>query len=58
MTLAHFLLLLAALACFVFAVYGSSRAGLQERASRVNYVALGLAFWVAVPLLQTLRALT
>jgi hypothetical protein len=50
MTLIYLLLLLAALVCFILAA-----AGVPVR--RISLVALGLAFWVAVPLLQTIRAL-
>lgn len=44
-----FVLLLVALICFVAAAFGV--------VARVNLVALGLAFWVAVPLLQSLTGL-
>jgi hypothetical protein len=44
------ILLLLALICFGVAASGRASA-------RVNLVALGLAFWVAVPLIQTIQAL-
>lgn len=50
MTTIYFLLVLAALVCFVLAA-----AGVPVR--RVSLVALGLAFWVAVPVLQYGQAL-
>lgn len=49
MTIIYILLLIAALGCFVLAC--------TRLAARVNLIALGLAFWVAVPLIQHLRAL-
>lgn len=59
MTLLFFLLLLAALICFVLAAFASNRGdGLGRLHSRINLVALGLAFWVTVPLVQTIRSLS
>lgn len=45
----YFVLLLISIICFVAASLGV--------VARVNLVALGLAFWVAVPLLQQLTGL-
>lgn len=54
MTVVYLLLLLAALICFIAAAFrGADGVGRV----RANLIALGLAFWVAVPLLQTIRAL-
>ena len=50
MALLYFVLLLLALVCFVAAASG-------KVASRFNLVAVGLALWVAVPLVQTLQKL-
>lgn len=51
MTIIYFLLLLAAFACFLFEAFS------RTKPARPLLIALGLAFWVAVPLLQTVRAL-
>lgn len=53
MKLIYFLLLLAAAVCFVAAAFGRTSIGRRS----VNLVALGLMFWVLVPLIQELRAL-
>lgn len=50
MTALYFVLLLLALVCFVVAAFNVVSA-------RVNLVALGLAFWVAVPFIQMLQKL-
>jgi hypothetical protein len=50
MVVVFLILLLLALVCFLVAASGRASA-------RVNLVALGLAFWVAVPLIQTIQAL-
>lgn len=49
MTLIYALLLIAALVCFVIAASGR-----RVETMRVGFLPLGLAFWVAVPLLQLL----
>lgn len=46
----YLILLLAAASCFVLCV-------LDVRSSRVNFLALGLLFWVAVPLIQTFKVM-
>lgn len=48
MQLLYLLLLIAAVVCFAVAAFAASRT------PRVNLVALGLAFFAAVPMLQTL----
>lgn len=45
------ILLLLAAACFVAAAFGWAGA-------KVNLLALGLAFWVAVPLIAAVKAVT
>ena len=50
MTVLYFILLLLALVCFVASC-------LRVSSPRVELVALGLAFWVAVPFIQTLQRL-
>jgi hypothetical protein len=50
MEIVYFVLLLLALICFVLTAFGVQH-------SRVGLLALGLAFWVAVPLIHALRAL-
>ena len=51
MELIYALLYVAALVCFVIAAIGS------QVVSRVNLVALGLAFWVLVHVINAVRAL-
>lgn len=46
----NLLLYLAALVCFVIAAVG------RPAVSRVNLVALGLAFWVLVPFIASVRS--
>lgn len=46
----YFILLLAALICFLLAAFG-------VRVGRVGLLPLGLAFWVAVPFLVALQGL-
>ena len=50
MTTLYLILLIVALVMFALAAIGVSG---QGRAARVNLVALGLAAWVLVPLIQT-----
>lgn len=50
MNVLYFILLLLALICFV-------ASALNRVSSRVNLVALGLALWVAFPLIQQLQSL-
>lgn len=50
MLVVFLILLVLSLVCFVVAAAGRAPA-------RVNLVALGLAFWVVVPLIQTIQAL-
>lgn len=57
MTAIYLILLLLALVCFVVAAAGRTPADTLGRATRYNLVALGLAFWVAVPLIETIRSL-
>jgi hypothetical protein len=47
----YVLLFLAALVCFLVAAFA------PRQPPRVNLVALGLAFWVLVPLIRTLHGL-
>lgn len=54
MTVLYLLLLVLAAACFAANVFGRA-VGTTNRP--VNLVALGLFFWVLVPLLQTISAL-
>lgn len=51
MIVVYFILLLLALICFAVAAVSRRR----HAELGVELVALGLAFWVAVPLLQTLQ---
>ena len=55
MTTLYLILLIVAFICFLL---GAAAWQAQGRASRVNLVALGLAVWVLVPLIQTFRVLT
>lgn len=55
MTTIYLLLLLAAILCFLAAAFRGGTDGVGR--VRVNLIALGLAFWVAVPLLQTIRGI-
>lgn len=48
MTVIYLVLLLLALVCFLVETFG--------RSTRLNLLALGLAFWVTVPLLQVIRS--
>jgi lipoprotein signal peptidase len=50
MTVVFLILLLLSLVCFLVAASGRALA-------QVNLVALGLALWVAVPLIQTIQTL-
>lgn len=50
MTVLYFILLLLALVCFLVEAFGRNR-------FTFSLVALGLALWVAVPLIQTLQRL-
>lgn len=49
MTVIYLILLIAALVCFVIAALA------PHQPARVNLVALGLGFWVLVPLIQTVQ---
>ncbi len=49
MTVIFLILLIAALVCFLIAAFAPSQP------ARVNLVALGLALWVLVPLIQTVQ---
>lgn len=55
MTTLYAILLFLALISFVAAAFGDREGG--TRRINLNLIALGLAFWVAVPLMETLRAL-
>lgn len=52
MTFLYFILLLAGAFCFALATFGRSFVRRE-----LNLVALGLLFWILVPLIQELRAL-
>jgi hypothetical protein len=57
MNLLFLLLLLAAAVCFGIAAFGHGRSATRADGAvvvtqRVNFVALGLLFWVLVPLIQ------
>lgn len=54
MNVVYFILLLLSLICFVVAAFFRTR---QPATVSADLVALGLAFWVAVPFLEHLRAL-
>ncbi len=49
MTVIYLILLIAALVCFLIAAFAPSQP------ARVNLMALGLGFWVLVPLIQTVQ---
>ena len=50
MTVLFLILLIAGLACFLVAAFNLATV-------RVNLIALGLAFWILVPLIQTAQLL-
>jgi cell division protein FtsW (lipid II flippase) len=54
MQILYFILLLFGFVCFIGAVVTHHR---PERAPRFDLVALGLAFWILVPLIQSLAGL-
>ncbi len=55
MEVLNFLLLLGGLICFLVSAFASHT--VETRMASVNTVALGLAFWVAVPFIAAARAL-
>lgn len=55
MEVLYFLLLVGALVCFALAAFFARRVNRSD--SDVNLVALGLALWVFVPLIQMARQL-
>jgi hypothetical protein len=57
MTVLYTLLLLLATLCFAAAAFNRPTATSNNTVNRLNLVALGLFFWVLVPLIETARHL-